>query len=143
MLRWPPRQIGEKEASMTARFSRPAAALVFGAALTLGTAAFAHHGWEWAEEKQTTLEGTIREIYIGPPHPTLKVETAKDGLWQIDLANPSQTSRSGFAEGSAKPGNKVVILGNRSTQKDQKLMKAVKITVEGKDFLLYPERIQK
>lgn len=128
---------------MTARFSRPAAAFVFAAALLGGTAALAHHGWEWAEEKQTTLEGTIREIYIGPPHPTLKVETAGDGLWQIDLANPSQTSRSGFAEGSAKPGNKVVILGNRSAKKDQKLMKAVKITVEGKDFLLYPERIQK
>ncbi len=128
---------------MTARFSRPAAVIVFTAALTIGTAAFAHHGWEWAEEKQTTLEGTIREIYIGPPHPTLKVETAKDGLWQIDLANPSQTSRSGFAEGSAQRGNKVVILGNRSAQKDQKLMKAVKITVEGKDFLLYPERMQK
>ena len=71
---------------MTARFSRPAAAFVLAAALTIGTAAYAHHGWEWAEETQTTLEGTIREIYIGPPHPTLKVETAKDGLWQIDLA---------------------------------------------------------
>ncbi|MCA0200260.1 MAG: hypothetical protein LCH56_05400 [Proteobacteria bacterium] len=128
---------------MTARFSRPAAAFVLAAALTIGTAAYAHHGWEWAEETQTTLEGTIREIYIGPPHPTLKVETAKDGLWQIDLANPSQTARAGFAEGSARPGHKIVILGNRSTQKDQKLMKAVKITVEGKDFLLYPERIQK
>lgn len=128
---------------MTARFSRPAAAFVFAAATMCATAALAHHGWEWAEEKQSTLEGTIREIYIGPPHPTLKVETVSDGLWQIDLANPSQTSRAGFAEGSAKPGNKVIIVGNRSAKKDQKLMKAVKITVEGKDFLLYPERIQK
>lgn len=132
---------------MHARFSqvvfRPAVTLAFAGAMTLATAALAHHGWEWAEKKQTTLEGTIREIYIGPPHPTLKVETASEGLWQIDLANPSQTSRSGFAEGSARPGNKVLILGNRSAKKDQKLMKAVKITVEGKDFLLYPERIQK
>lgn len=132
---------------MKTRFSqvvyRPAVVAAFAGAMTLATAALAHHGWEWAEEKQTTLEGTIREIYIGPPHPTMKVETASDGVWQVDLANPSQTSRSGFAEGSARPGNKVVILGNRSATKDQKLMKAVKLTVEGKDYLLYPERMPK
>lgn len=133
---------------MTARFfssfvSRSVLASAFIAAATFATAALAHHGWEWAEEKQSSLEGTIREIYIGPPHPTLKVETATDGVWDIDLANPRQTSNAGFVEGSARPGNKIVILGNRSAKKEQKLMKAVRITVEGKEFLLYPERIQK
>ena len=132
---------------MTARFSRPAALAAFAGTLAvpivLATGALAHHGWEWAEEKQTNLEGVIREIYIGPPHPTLKVETAGDGIWQIDLANPRQTTNAGFVEGSARPGNKIQILGNRSAKKEQKLMKAVRITVEGKDFLLYPERIQK
>lgn len=127
---------------MTLRFSRPAA-VAFAGALMIATTALAHHGWEWAEEKQTNLEGTIREVYIGPPHPTLKVETATDGIWNVDLANPAQTTRSGFVEGSARPGNKIVILGNRSAKKDQKLMKAVKITVEGKDFVLYPERMPK
>ena len=127
---------------MTLRFSRPAV-LAFAGALVIATTAFAHHGWEWAEEKQTNLEGTIREVYIGPPHPSLKVETASDGLWTVDLSNPAQTTRSGFDEGSARPGNKIVILGNRSAKKDQKLMKAVKITVEGKDFILYPERMPK
>lgn len=128
---------------MTARFSRPAALAAFAGSLAIATAAFAHHGWEWAEEKQTNLEGVIREIYIGPPHPTLKVETANDGMWDIDLANPRQTTNAGFVEGSARPGNKIQILGNRSTKKDHKLMKAVRIVVEGKEFLLYPERIQK
>src|SRR5687768_6686655 len=127
---------------MSLRFSRPAV-LAFAGALVIATAALAHHGWEWAEEKHSNLEGTIREVYIGPPHPSLKVETASDGIWTIDLANPTQTARSGFAEGSARPGNKVVILGNRSAKKDQKLMKAVKLTVEGKDFILYPERMPK
>ena len=128
---------------MTTRFSRLSVVTGFAAALFVATAAMAHHGWEWAEEKHSNLEGTIREVYIGPPHPSLKVETASDGIWTIDLANPNQTARSGFAEGSARPGNKVVILGNRSAKKDQKLMKAVKLTVEGKDFILYPERMPK
>jgi hypothetical protein len=132
-----------KEVSMKARFSRSATMAVLAGALTFATAALAHHGWEWAEEKQTNLEGTIREVYIGPPHPSLKVETASDGIWTVDLSNPAQTARSGFVEGSARPGNKILILGNRSAKKDQKLMKAVKITVEGKDFVMYPERMPK
>jgi len=108
----------------------------------LASAALAHHGWEWADKEQTDISGTIREIYIGPPHPSLKIDTA-DGLWTIELGNPRQTTRAGFIEGSAQPGNKIVALGHRSPNKEQRLMKAVRITVEGKNFDLYPERIQK
>jgi len=128
---------------MRERFYRPVTVAALAGVIAFSTAAYAHHGWEWAEEKQTNLEGTIKEVYIGPPHPSLKVETANDGIWTVDLANPAQTRRSGFVEGSVRPGNKILILGNRSATPDQKLMKAVKITVEGKDFVLYPERMTK
>lgn len=105
--------------------------------------AFAHHGWDWAEEKQTDLSGTIREIYIGPPHPTLKVETASDGVWTVELSNPAQTVRAGFVEGVTKVGDKVEVLGNRSAKAGQKVMKAVRLIIADKTYLLYPERIQK
>jgi hypothetical protein len=108
----------------------------------IATGALAHHGWSWAEADQIELRGTIREIYIGPPHPTLDVETASDGLWRIELANPSQTKRAGFVEGSAKKGDDVVALGNRSTDPQEKRMKAVRISVGGKTYDLYPERIK-
>jgi hypothetical protein len=116
--------------------------LVAIAGLLAGGAA-AHHGWDWAEEKQTDLTGTIREIYIGPPHPTLKVETAADGLWTVELSNPAQTVRAGFVEGVTKVGDKVEVLGNRSAKSGQKLMKAVRLVIADKTYLLYPERIQK
>ena len=29
--------------------------------------ALAHHGWSWAEEKQTTLEGKILSVSMAPP----------------------------------------------------------------------------
>ncbi|MBD9371387.1 hypothetical protein IB238_01875 [Rhizobium sp. ARZ01] len=106
------------------------------------TASFAHHGWTWAEEEQTELKGIIRTVVIAPPHPTLDVETASDGLWKIELGNPRQTQRSGFVEGSAKQGDQVVVLGNRSLDPDEKRMKAVRITVNGKVFDIYPERIK-
>ena len=110
------------------------------AAALAGTAA-AHHGWAWAEGEQTTLEGTIQSISFAPPQPTLRVDS-EGVVWQIDLGKPRQTERSGFQEGSAKAGDRITVLGNRSKDENERLMKAVRITVNGKNFDMYPERIQ-
>jgi hypothetical protein len=112
------------------------------AAALLSLQAFAHHGWDWAEDEQTELEGTIESISMSPPHPVLKVKAA-DGIWQVDLGNPNQTARSGFTGESAKPGDPIVVFGNRSLEKDKKHMKAVRITVRERQFDMYPERIKK
>src|SRR5262245_38578062 len=118
--------------------------LVVAAILTAGlaTAAAAHHGWTWAEGQQTELRGMIEKVTMGGPHPTLDVATAEDGVWLVELGNPRQTERSGFVEGSAKRGDAIVVLGNRSLKADEKRMKAVRITVAGKRFDIYPDRIQ-
>lgn len=106
------------------------------------TAALAHHGWSWAEGEQTELTGTILDVSMAPPHPSLQV-TAEDGeVWRIDLGNPRQTERAGFVEGSAGPGDEITVLGNRSLDENEKLMKAVRITVAGTRFDIYPERIE-
>jgi hypothetical protein len=112
------------------------------AAALLSLNTFAHHGWSWAEEEQTQLRGIIESVSMSPPHPVLKVKAA-DGTWQVDLGNPSQTERSGFTAESAKAGDKIVVLGNRSLEKDKKHMKAVRITVRERQFDMYPERIKK
>lgn len=117
-----------------------AAVLLAGALLSVQ--AFAHHGWSWAEDEQSELQGTIQSISMSPPHPVLHVNTP-DGLWQVDLGNPNQTARSGFTAESAKVGDAITVLGNRSLAKDKKHMKAVRITVSGKNFDMYPERISK
>lgn len=110
-------------------------------ATLMSVATFAHHGWSWAEEQQTTLKGTIESISMSPPHPALKVKAA-DGVWQVDLGNPNQTERSGFRGDSAKVGDAIVVLGNRSLDKTKLHMKAVRITVGDRRFDMYPERIQ-
>ncbi|WP_245316233.1 MULTISPECIES: DUF6152 family protein [Chelatococcus] len=104
--------------------------------------AAAHHGWSWADADQIELKGTIRDIYIGPPHPTLDIETASDGVWRVELGNPRQTERAGFVESSAKVGDEIVAIGNRSQDAGEKRMKAVRITVGGKTYDIYPERIR-
>lgn len=104
--------------------------------------ALAHHGWDWAVEEQTELKATIQKISMAPPHPSLTVKAADGKVWQIDLSNPGQTERSGFRGDSAKPGDAVVILGNRHKDKAKMLMKAVRITIGGKNYDMYPERIR-
>lgn len=109
----------------------------------LTTGLMAHHGWEWTQPHQTEISGKILEIYIGPPHPQLKIATATEGQWTIDFGNPTQTLRAGFVEGSAKVGDTVVILGNRSARTGERLMKAVRATVNNRHFVFYPERMPK
>ncbi len=122
--------------------SRPlyAAAL----ALMLGSSlapALAHHGWSWAEGEKTTLQGTIKTISMAPPHPMLHVTAADGRVWQVDLGNPNQTANSGFTGNTAKPGDAITVLGNRSQDRAKAHMKAVRITIAGKNYDMYPERI--
>lgn len=118
-----------------------AAAIAFAAGAGFLTAALAHHGWTWASEEQTDLSGKITEVYVGPPHPVLRVETADDGVWTVDLANPTQTAAAGFDENSAHVGDQVIVRGHKSLKAEEKHMKAVRVTVEGKRYDLYPDRI--
>ncbi|MBP0444097.1 hypothetical protein J8J14_04835 [Roseomonas sp. SSH11] len=117
-------------------------AFLGGLAVLLGAGrAQAHHGWSWAEAEQMELTGTIREVSIAPPHPTLRVE-GPDGVWTVELGNPSQTSRAGFVEGVARPGDRIVARGNRSQNQNERRMKAVQVTVGDRRYDIYPERIQ-
>ena len=102
----------------------------------------AHHGWSWAEGEQSRLSGKIERISMAPPHPVLHVKTHDGTLWQVDLGNPSQTERSGFTGTTAKVGDDISVLGNRSMEKDKMHMKAVRITLAGKNYDMYPERIK-
>lgn len=114
-----------------------AATTLFAAGLT--GLAFAHHGWTWADAGQIELTGIIASITIAPPHPIIEVD-AEGEMWTVELGNPNQTARSGFVEGSAEVGQEIVVLGNRASDGALR-MKAVRITVEGQVFDIYPDRI--
>ena len=112
-----------------------------GAIAVLSLPAFAHHGWSWAEDKQTELKGTIQKISMAPPHPTLMVAAADGGVWLVELGNPTLTAHSGFTAKTAKLGDAIVVLGNRHKDKNKAHMKAVRITIAGRTYDIYPERI--
>jgi hypothetical protein len=117
-------------------------ALAAGVLMSLAAApASAHHGWSWAEDEQTTLEGRIVSVSMVPPHPQLQVEDGEGVQWQVDLGNPSQTERSGFNAESASAGDAITVRGNRNKEAGKQHMKAVRITIDGRNYDLYPERL--
>ena len=102
--------------------------------------ALAHHGWSWTQDGFFELTGTITAIYFGNPHPTLDVEV-KGEAWRVDLATPRATQNAGFMEDTAKVGDEVTAIGNRSREETERLMKAVRIIVNGQTYDVYPNRV--
>lgn len=117
-------------------------ATALGAAVGLATtaSAFAHHGWAWTEDGFFELEGTIVAMSFGNPHPTIDVDVEGE-VWRVDLATPAATARAGFDEDKAAVGDEIYAIGNRSRESTERLMKAVRITVNDETFDVYPNRV--
>ncbi|MFC3628772.1 DUF6152 family protein [Paracoccus angustae] len=118
------------------------ATLALGLAVAASAPARAHHGWSWAQEDQTRLEGVIEEISMAPPHPSLRVRAADGTVWFVELGNPGRTARSGFAADTAGIGDRVTVIGNRDRDAGEAHMKAVRIVIDGRNYDMYPERIR-
>jgi hypothetical protein len=109
-------------------------------AFTGATAAMAHHGWSWTEDGFFELEGVIAAIYLGNPHATLDVDVEGE-TWRVELAPPRQTQNAGFTEASAKVGDEVTAIGNRSREETEPRLKAVRLVVNGETYDIYPSRV--
>lgn len=134
-----PPAVSQRLRITTRRLSR---LLVVTATVFASAPALAHHGWNWAVDEQSELAGTIEEISMSPPHPSLRVKAADGEVWLVDLGNPRQTERSGFTGQSAKAGDAIRILGNRAKDAGKAHMKAVRISIDGRNYDMYPERIK-
>lgn len=115
----------------------PAAAALVLLALPAGLAA--HHGWAWTEDEESQLEGTIVTLHHDNPHAHLTLRN-RQGVWEVDLAPPSQSVRSGFVAGVAKAGDRAVLTGHRARDRSRLHFKAETITVRGKTYDVYPGR---
>ena len=108
---------------------RPAAGLAL--ALSLASAAFAHHGWSgYDASKPLNLTGTIREAGYEHPHGFLKLE-ASDKVWVVTLAPPSRMENRGLAAAMLRPGTKATVTGYPS-RTDPSEMRAERITIDGR-----------
>ena len=117
-------------------------ALAGTAAALLASTAYAHLGWAWAEEETFTLTGAVEEIYLGHPHARLRIK-AEEGNWDVDLAPPIRTRRAGFDGNTARVGDQVTAIGNRSRDHNQLWMKAATIELNAMRYDVYPDRVQR
>ncbi|HEY9056940.1 MAG TPA: DUF6152 family protein [Aurantimonas sp.] len=119
--------------------TRARAVLVAAVLIAAPVAASAHHGWAWTEEQESRLRGTIVAMSLGNPHAHLEVEN-EEGVWEVDLAPPAATQRSGFVEGVAAVGDQAAFTGHRSRDPNERVFKAETVTVNGTTYDVYPRR---
>ncbi len=80
-----------------------------------GAPAFAHHSFAMFDnQKNTTLEGTVKDFQWTNPHSWIQL-MVKDGSgkeveWSIEGGSPNGLSRNGWKRTSLKPGDKASVV---------------------------------
>ena len=100
---------------------------------------FAHHGWSWTTGGNISLTGIIKSAQLGNPHGVLKVDAEGD-VWTVEVGQPWRNARAGLKPGDLAVGVEVRIVGEPSTNINDKLMKAERIYIGTQEYSLYPER---
>ncbi len=101
--------------------------------------ALAHHGWSWTTGGNIDLTGIIKTAQLGNPHGVLTVDVEGE-TWTVEVGQPWRNSRAGLKDGDLKPGVEIRAIGEPSTDRSKKLMKAEKLYIGKKEYNLYPDR---
>jgi hypothetical protein len=72
----------------------------------------------------------------------MQVEDANGQIWDITLASGSRAQRAGLVNDVFPVGAAVTVRGNRNSDPNRYELKSVRVTMDGKNFDLYPERMQ-
>jgi hypothetical protein len=110
-------------------------------ALALGAPAFAHHGWGGQQTEKTEISGTLKtDVSLAGPHATMQITDDKGQVWDVTLAPPPRTQNAGLMPGIIPIGAKVKIVGNRNSDLKKFEIKTVRVTYDGKNYDVYPDR---
>ncbi len=113
---------------------------VMGALLVFSTGvALAHHGWSWTTGGNIELFGIIKSAKLGNPHGVLEVDAEGD-VWTVEVGQPWRNARAGLKPGDLAVGVELRIVGEPSTDINDRLMKAERIYIGSKEHNLYPDR---
>ena len=115
-------------------------ALVTAIALVTALPALAHHGWRWTDSGDFELTGLITESRLGNPHGVLTID-ADGEVWTAEVGQPWRNARAGISDAMLSPGTEITILGERSADPDQRVVKAEAVTIAGETYILYPNRM--
>ena len=102
-------------------------------------AAWAHHGWAWAEAVTAELTGVIVDARLGNPHGELTVDVAGE-KWLVEVGQPWRNERAGLTDAMLAKGVKLTVAGHRHADPKKKAFKAERVSIEGRRYDLYPDR---
>ena len=104
---------------------------------------FAHHGWAGQRTDQFELSGTVyTAVSLSGPHATMQIEDDQGQVWDITLAPPNRTLRAGLSEDAIPVGAAVTVSGHRSGTDGRFEVKTERVTYNGRNFDVYPDRIK-
>ena len=112
------------------------------AALALGALPHhlaAHHGWGWVTDKEFEITGKIVGVRVGNPHGEVTL-AVKGENWVVEVGQPWRNERAGLTEQLLREGRIITVHGHRSAKPGERLVKAERVVIDGRDYNLYPDR---
>jgi hypothetical protein len=101
--------------------------------------ALAHHGWGWATDEEFDITGQIVALRLGNPHGEITLNVGGE-TWIAEVGQPWRNARAGLTPELLTTGRTITIHGHRSAKPEEKLVKAERVVIEGRDYDLYPDR---
>ena len=93
--------------------ARIASALVAAALLAGAGAAQAHHSFAMFDQnKQVTVNGTVKEFQWTNPHAFIELMDTSGKVWSVELNSPNNLIRQGWKRTAMKAGDKVTVVLN-------------------------------
>ena len=114
--------------------------VAFSIVLILGSGvASGHHGWGWATDQEFEITGTVVSKRLGNPHGEVTLDV--DGKhWVIEVGQPWRNRRAGLTSELLAEGQTITVHGHRSAKAGERLVKAERIVIDGREYNLYPGR---
>lgn len=108
----------------------------------LGLPASAHHGWAGQQQDQFELTGKLHtDVSLAGAHGSMQIVDDKGQVWDITLAPAARTERAGLKPGVIPMGATVTISGHRNSDMKRFEVKTERVTHDGKNYDVYPDRI--
>jgi len=102
----------------------------------------AHHGWGGYLDAEFEISGTVETpVSLAGPHATMTIKGTDGHTWLLTLAPPPRTSAAGLKDGMIPAGTKVTAHGHRHRDANRYEVKTERLTVDGKTYNVYPDRV--
>jgi hypothetical protein len=113
--------------------------LVLVAGVWLPQGVMAHHGWGWATGEEFEITGKVIDVRLGNPHGEVSLAVENE-IWVVEVGQPWRNERAGLTTEVLFVGQIMTVHGHRSAKEGERLVKAERVVIDGKDYNLYPDR---